>query len=477
MPQNFQFGGGAGGSSMHPVVLVATLLAALLLLFLPRKYALAPVLTAVFLTPFGAELDVAGFHLYVFRILILLGWLRLLGVKIFSGRPLFGSGLGLLEKTFFLWAFFRAVTFMLLFRTGGAVAYQMGFCLDAYGGYILLRHLVQERADVVRAIKILSAITSLLAVSMLCEYLTRFNLFSYIGMMTVSWVRDGKVRAQGVFANSITAGTFGAVLTPLFFFLFRSNKAKLWGGVALISSTALVLTSVASTGLMAYMGGILALFLWPIRKRMRSIRWSIVFAMLALSLLMKAPVWFLVARVDVIGGSHGWDRAILIDQTIRHFPDWWLLGSKDNATWGADTWDACNQFVAEATGGGLVSLALFIAILSQSFGMIGRARERAEGDLRSEWFFWSLGAALFSNVVGFIGIDYFDQTRVLWFLFLVMISVATVDLSRVAVTETQEVVGHYPLNAPVFSGASFQANKNSFFRKAVCAKVWPKPDN
>jgi len=278
---------------------------------------------------------------------------------------------------------------------------------------------------VFRVTKMFSAVATVLACCMVCEYLTRVNVFSYIKGATITpWIRDGRVRAQGVYANSITAGTVGAVLMPLFFWLWKGGKAKLWGSVGLAASSAIVFTSGASTPASAYLAAFLGLCLWPIRKRMRSVRWGIVFTVLGLALVMKAPVWYLVARMDFIGG-HGWDRAFLIDQTVRNVGSWWLLGSKDNAAWGPDTWDACNQFVAEATAGGMVTLVLFMTILRHGFGMIGKARKQAEGDRRQEWFFWCMGTSLFTHLMAFFGIDYFDQTKILWFAFVAMISAAT----------------------------------------------------
>src|SRR5208283_5298533 len=99
------------------------------------------------------------------------------------------------------------------------------------------------------------------------------------------------------------------------------------------------------------------------------------------------------------------DRSILIDVTVRHFFDWWLVGTNDNGNWGFFTWDACNQFVAEGLSGGLAALVLFIVVLRRSFGAIGRCRRTVEGH-RNEWLFWSLGAALFSHVIVFLGCDY-----------------------------------------------------------------------
>jgi hypothetical protein len=67
-------------------------------------------------------------------------------------------------------------------------------------------------------------------------------------------------------------------------------------------------------------------------------------------------------------------------------------------------------------------------MISVCFSRIGKARKAVEGDRDKEWYFWFLGAALFSHVVGFFGISYFDQTRMTWFALLVMIVAATVPV-------------------------------------------------
>jgi hypothetical protein len=419
--EHFQFGGGAGSSTITPVVVAATLLAAVLLLSLPRKYALAPVLVVTFLTPVGQQVLVGGFHFYVIRILIIAGFLRP-GV-LSSIIPIFRGRSTPIERTFYLWEFLHIVAYVLLWRESGALVAQCAAALDVYGGYILIRYFIQTEEDVLQTTKILSVVAGIVALCMCYESMTHVNVFSYINEHAiVPGLRDnGQVRAQAVFANSITAGVFGATLLPLFFWLVKGGQAKLWGLVGLAAATAITVTSVASTALTALLGGMLALCLWPIRKQMRSVRWAIALTVAGLALVMKAPVWFLLARIDFVGG-HGWDRAYLVDQFMRHVGDWWLFGTKDNASWGSDTWDACNQFVAEGIGGGIVGVVLFIVILSRGFGMIGRARKRAAGDRRQEWFFWCLGAVLFAHVIAYLGIDYFDNIRVLWYVFLAMTS-------------------------------------------------------
>jgi O-antigen ligase len=116
----------------------------------------------------------------------------------------------------------------------------------------------------------------------------------------------------------------------------------------------------------------------------------------------------------------------LIDQFINHFGDWWLIGVKDTASWGWDMWDTQNQYVNVGETGGLVALVWFIAMISRCFGRLGDARKAIAGDRRQEAYAWLLGAALFAHVVGFFGVNYFDQTRVAWLFLLAVISVKTI---------------------------------------------------
>jgi hypothetical protein len=98
--------------------------------------------------------------------------------------------------------------------------------------------------------------------------------------------------------------------------------------------------------------GVLALMLWPMRQRLRIFRWTAVLGIVALSFIMKAPVWFLVARVGGSMGGSGYHRAMLIDNFIHHFGEWWLVGTQNNAAWGFDMWDVDNAYVAAGSAGG-----------------------------------------------------------------------------------------------------------------------------
>ena len=235
-------------------------------------------------------------------------------------------------------------------------------------------------------------------------------------------VREGGLRAMGPFQHPILAGTFGAISFPLYIALwFRDRSARVNALVGMLAASTITFTTESSTPLLAYAGGIFALCMWPFRKQMRLGRWGIAIVLIGLHLVMKAPVWALIARIDLTGGSSSYHRYMLVDQSIRHFGDWWLFGVKETASWGWDMWDLANQYVAVAATSGLVPLILFVATLVFGFKYLGRARKASEGERRQELFIWSLSAALFANCVAFFGISYFDQTMVSWYLLLAMI--------------------------------------------------------
>jgi hypothetical protein len=85
---------------------------------------------------------------------------------------------------------------------------------------------------------------------------------------------------------------------------------------------------------MAYVAGVIGFSFWPLRRQMRPVRWVIVVTLVSLHLIMKAPVWALIARADVVGGSSSYHRYELIDAFIRRFDEWWLLGTKHADAWG-----------------------------------------------------------------------------------------------------------------------------------------------
>lgn len=399
--------------------------AILLILVLPRKYVVIPFIVCSLFVPLGQQVVIGGVHFFVLRIIIIAGCCRLLIARFGSGDDIVASALTTLDKVFIAWALSRALCFILLYGESSAVINQVGFLIDALGGYAVLRYLIRDLEDVSRAARVLATVALTVGLCMLYERLNSHNLFGILGGVgEIPAIREGKIRCQGVFQHAILAGIFGGTLVPLFLWLWKDRKYKLVASMGVLGALCMVVTSASSTPLLALVAGIIGLLLWPLRSQMRTIRWAIVAVLLILAFVMNAPVWFVIAHVDLVGGSSGYQRAQLVDQFIRHFSDWWFLGAPNNGDWGWDMWDVQNQFVAEGELGGLLTFVLFVTLVSTVFKTVGNARRLVEGTA-DEWFIWTLGAVMLAHVAAFFGANYFDQIRIWWYAFLAIVAVAT----------------------------------------------------
>lgn len=425
-----KFGGGTNATVLHPAVLVLSLLALVLFFVLPRKYVLLPALVSLFLIPAGQQLFVAGIHLFILRILILAGFLRTRFMKDPNQKQVYAGGWNSIDTAFTFYVVIQAAATMAQYPDAGALVNQIGYLWDYLLGYLLLRSLIRNEEDSFLVIKCFAGLMVILGTAMIYEQMKMVNVFGLLGgVVAVPEVRDGKIRSHGVFQHSLTAGTFAATAIPLFFSLWKNGRAKFLSIVGVAAATVMTVTTQTSTSLLTYAAGILAVFAWPLRRKMKKLRIAFVVALIGLHLVMKAPVWFLIARIDLTGSSSSYHRAELIDQFVNHFSSWWLIGTKVAATWGWDMWDAQNMYVSVGEAGGLAALFFYILVISRSFARIGTARKRARNK-QQEWFLWFLGAALFSNVVAFFGVNYFDQSRIAWFALISMISACTIPLAN-----------------------------------------------
>jgi hypothetical protein len=262
---------------------------------------------------------------------------------------------------------------------------------------------------------------------MLIEKLTGKNPFSVFGgVMVFTRIRDGVLRCQGPFAHPILAGSFAATNIPLFLALWRQPQKRLLSGLALISAATITAVAASSGPFLAALGGAAAFAMWPQRRWLRAIRWGCLATLIILQFIMKAPVWFLIARADIFGGSTGWHRAALIDAAVKHFGDWWLIGIKDTGVWTRQLADVTNAYIWAGVQGGVLSMALFILIIVLCFRDIGRAVKamRETCTISERLCVWALGCSLFAHALNYLSITYFDQNFVNWFLLLAMIATA-----------------------------------------------------
>lgn len=111
--------------------------------------------------------------------------------------------------------------------------------------------------------------------------------------------------------------------------------------------------------------------------------------LLALQLLMKAPIWYLFARMsDLLGMGGGWYRSALIDAAVGHFAEWGLMGAVYTAHWmpfqlTPNMADITNQYIGEGVDGGAISMVLFIGILVSAYRDVGIGRVRSARRLSS----------------------------------------------------------------------------------------------
>lgn len=439
-PENLRFGGGAAETAIHPLVAVYLLIAILLILTLPRARAITPFLLAFFTIPLGQVVVLGSFHFTAMRVLILAGLARMVFVPEMPSRGRFVGGFNGVDKVVVLWSLSAVIAFCLEFREMAAIIKSLGDLLDTLGGYLVVRFLIPDGEAVRGTIKVLATICVILGVCMINEQITAINVFGYLGGISrwVAW-RDGHLRSGGTL-GCLYAGAFAGVLIPLFLWLWTEGKSRKAALAGLAGAITMVITSYSSTSWLAFGGSILGLAFWPLRKRMRLVRWGLVSMLVGLHLAMKAPVWALIARIDLTGSSSGYQRYMLVDMTIRHFSDWWLLGTRDYVNWGWDSWDLCNQFVAVALTGGLLTLIFYVAIFSRSFSAIGKARKLVEGNHKQEWFLWCFGAVLFATVVAHVGINYMAHLIMGFFVLVACISMVTFEASQ-AVVGSAEALG------------------------------------
>lgn len=429
---NLRFGGGVSGTVLNPAVALIILLTGVLMCCRSQKKAIVPFLLTSFLVPSDQVLVLGGLHFPLLRILIAFGMIRIFMVLGLAKGKALAGGLNSIDKSLILLSLTSAVAGVLLFQNTQIITSELGELYTAFGAYFFLRCFIRDHEDVVRAIRVLALIAAVVGGVMIFERLMNgWNPYALLGgaraqAYAADMARDGRIRAVGSFAQPIVAGTFGAVVVPLFIGIWLTEKRyRRTAVMGIVGAMAMVFTCNSSTPLVGVQAGLLGLCLWPMRNMMRAIRWAIALTLVSLHMFMKAPVWHLIARVDLSGGSASYHRYLLIDSCIRHFGDWWLIGTNSNADWGWHMFDTANQYVDYAIRGGVLGLTCFIAIMVYGFKYLGTARKVAT-DKRQALFFWALGSALLAHVMSFLGTAYWDQSIVGWYALLAFIGAIAV---------------------------------------------------
>jgi uncharacterized membrane protein len=374
------------------------------------------------LVPMQNSYDFMGFGFMVHRILIGFGLLRVLVQN--EGR---GFTRTQIDYVFLMLVAWSIVAYTLLWGTWEAFVNRLGMAYDMIGLYFLFRLLLRSPDEVQSAIRGLASLCCILAVAMMVEFITRRNVFSAFGGADEEvWTRMDTLRCRGSFRHALSAGVFGASLLPLWLMGLKRDSVI---GVpmaiaAAIASTIMTVTSASSSSVMTFAAGLCASAMWFYRSHLRAIRWAVVLTLCGLHLVMKAPVWALMARVNVFGGSTGYHRYWLFDEFVKRFSEWWLLGTKSTAEWDEYglLWDVVNQYVLEGVRGGVLKLGLFIALLALLFREVGRMVRQPDASDSYARLAWGLGCVLFAQCVAFWAYNFWDQIIIPWYLLLALIA-------------------------------------------------------
>ena len=413
--------GFSGIISWSPFSLAALLLGIVAILASPKKWVLATFLAFSVLMAMSLHIVVFGLNLMPHRVLLLFAWLRF-----FLRGEYRGLQLSSLDKGMILLSSCLVFTETLQAGTAGFVFAVANNGLDGLGTYFLCRILIRERQDLLRAVAGLAGVCVAVAGFMCVEFLTRRNLLGALGaVQEFVQVRKGLSRCAASFGIPITAGTFGAVLLPLFLACWwQDGRMKKWAIPGCIASTLITLTAGSAGPLSTYILAGLAFLMWPLRGRLRTIRWAAVFCLVVLHLVMKAPVWALIARVQIVPGASAYHRFNVIDTFVNHIGEWWMYGVPSTEKWGWMMDDVANQYCVVAKHGGLLALFLFIRILTLGFREVGLTLKETGQDRATERLVWGLGVMLFAHATVFFSISYYDQIKVVWYLSLGMVASA-----------------------------------------------------
>jgi hypothetical protein len=410
-----------GNTTVHPVALLILAAMGVLTLVLPRRYAIWPMsIVACFITP-AQRIVIVGADFAFLRIMILFGCARL----VLRGE-MRHPGWGKLDTALSLW-----VTAELVFgvmQSGlGILMNRLGFAFDAIGMYLLFRILIRQWDDVKMAVLGFSVIVIPVALFFALELRTGRNMFAAFGGVTpTTIIRDGRLRCQAAFAHPILAGLFWAALLPLMVAQFWESAGRRYiAGVGVAGALFVIFACASASAITALAFAAIGGAVYPLRYRLRLIRWGFVCLLVVLHMIMKAPVWHLITRFDIVGGSSGYHRYQLIDGAIRHVNEWWLMGStKGTGHWGWFTFDVTNYYIVQGLHGGILLLGLYVVLIGRAFGAVGRLWRRSENDKRMMAWSWCLGISLFVHATNFIVITYFGQIDMIWYLLLAMIGSA-----------------------------------------------------
>lgn len=378
---------------------------------IPRKYFMVPFIVCACFIPADQRVIIFDLDFTPLRILVAVGmfrlWIRGEITKIRWNK---------FDKIILLWASVGAVIYVLQWQDLRSLIYKCGVLFDILGLYWLFRQNTRSWADIHFMFAAFALCALIMLPLVLLEWTTGKNLFSILGEVGTEVRPSGSYRCQASFPHSIIMGLFWANLVPIFFVLGvtnRSSKSFYW--LACAANVLMVIATNSSTPIVTLMTITLLLILYRYRSYGRQIAYILFGIAVILHLVMKAPVWHLPSRMNVVGGSTGYHRYKLIDNAIEYFHEWALLGTRSTVHWGWAQKDITNQYIFEAVTGGLITLLIFLVLMFQAVTIMSNYSMHG-ATLNQRWLCWGICVSILGHCISFLGVSYFGQIRMLLFL-------------------------------------------------------------
>jgi hypothetical protein len=400
-------------TTLHPMGVGALVVACMAILMSPVRLAPVYLLALAIYIPTAQRMVVAGadFPLLRFAALVALG-------RIAVGGGFRGLSLGGIDFLVALGALMKILCIPIVSGKPNLVFQQIGSGIDTLGIYMVIRGTVRDLADLRRFSTAALVVAAPATALFLIERATGRNMLSVFGGVPMfTAVREGKLRCQGAFSHAILAGCFFVALLPLWIGRWREGFrgktiACVGTAVALLvvfccsSSTPVVATVFLTAGFAGY-------FLW---SSLRAVWVSGLVLAFILNFVMKHGVWHLIARIDMVGGSTGYHRYLLIDAAINHFGEWALMGTTSTMHWGNGLFDITNQYILEGVRGGFVATLALFGSMVLAFRGIGYWLRRLPPGGMDHFMVYAVGAAIFGQMAIFLAVSYFGQTIMIWYV-------------------------------------------------------------
>ncbi|MBK6854915.1 MAG: hypothetical protein IPG93_25910 [Burkholderiales bacterium] len=414
-------------------------------LLLPRRAAMVALIVGGCCLPVAMSLELGPFNFYPLRLLLAAALLR---IMLWADTP--PGGMNGLDWAMVAWVLLALASCLFYDEIADTLTNRLGLVFTAAGSYAAFRMFCHSHDDRLYLCRVLAWLMVPLALAMSYERLSGHNLFLALGGLNdVPEVRNGAVRAQGPFAHSILAGSAGAMSLPLVWVLWRTNRHLTIA--ATMAAFTMILASGSTGPILSALCAAVALALWHVRDHVRTLCWAALLAYISLDLVMQAPAYYLMARIDLTGSSTSWHRAALIEAAIDHLPQWWLAGTDYTrhwiaygVPWSPNHIDVTNHYLRLGVDGGLPLMLSFIVVLAIAFSYVGRAVRQVPANATatntntntnantattsSHLVIWALGAALFGHVVTFLSVSYFDQSVI--FLYATLAAIASTTSRR-----------------------------------------------